>query len=191
MSTERTRTRGANQARQQATETKLDRLRDTLRTMQRDRILITYPSVARRSGVSRTFLYQNADAKALMTAAVTASGKQRRQVQAGHDAQVQASWQQRALNAEDALKAAHAEIGTQRERIGILLGQIRDIQAEYTQDTVHRVVTENSTLKRRVRELTDDNRSLGEKLQAARSNNRFLDKRIADLEAQLLHARAT
>jgi polyhydroxyalkanoate synthesis regulator phasin len=126
-----------------------------------------------------------------MTAAVTASGKQRRQVQAGHDAQVQASWQQRALNAEDALKAAHAEIGTQRERIGILLGQIRDIQAEYTQDTVHRVVTENSTLKRRVRELTDDNRSLGEKLQAARSNNRFLDKRIADLEAQLLPARAT
>jgi hypothetical protein len=27
-----------------------------------------------------------------------------------------------------------------------------------------------------------------EKLQAARSNNRFLDKRIADLEAQLLDA---
>jgi hypothetical protein len=28
-----------------------------------------------------------------------------------------------------------------------------------------------------------------EKLQAARSNNRFLDKRIADLEADLLAAR--
>jgi len=27
-------------------------------------------------------------------------------------------------------------------------------------------------------------------LQAARSNNRFLDKRIADLEAQLLNAEA-
>lgn len=186
MSTERTRTRAAIHARQQATETKLDRLRDTLRTMQRDRIPITYPAVARRSGVSRTFLYQNADAKTLMTAAVTASGKQRRQAHAGHDAQVQASWQQRALNAEDALKAAHAEIGTQRERIGILLGQVRDLQAEYAGDTVHRVVTENSTLKRRVRELADEARQLGEKLQAARSNNRFLDKRIADLETQLL-----
>lgn len=41
MSTERTRTRAAIHARQQATETKLDRLRDTLRTMQRDRIPIT------------------------------------------------------------------------------------------------------------------------------------------------------
>lgn len=96
------------------------------------------------------------------------------------------TWQQRALNAEDALKTAYAEIGTQRERIGILLGQIRDLQAEYTEDTVHRVVTESNTLKRRARELTDASRSLGEKLQAARSNNRFLDKRIADLEAQLL-----
>ena len=74
MSTERTRTRAANQARQQATETKLDRLREILRTMQRDRVPVTYPAVARRSGVSRSFLYQNSDAKTLMTAAVAASG---------------------------------------------------------------------------------------------------------------------
>ena len=99
---------------------------------------------------------------------------------------MQASWQQRPLNAEDALTTAYAEIGIQRERVGILLGQIRDLQAEYTENTVQRVVTENSTLKRRVRELTDENRCLSEKLQAARSNNRVLDKRIADLEAQLL-----
>jgi predicted RNase H-like nuclease (RuvC/YqgF family) len=84
------------------------------------------------------------------------------------------------------LKAAHTEIGIQRERIGILLGQIRDLQAEYTGDTARRITTENSTLKRRVRELTDENRGLTDKLHAARSNNRFLDKRIADLEVQLL-----
>lgn len=186
MSTEQARTRAANHARQQATETKLDLLRETLRTMQRDRIPITYPAVARRSGASRTFLYQNTDAKTLMTTAVAASGKQRRQAHADYDAQVQASWQQRALNAEDALTTSYAEIGTQRERIGILLGQIRDLQAEYTEDTVQRVLTENSNLKRRARELADENRSLSERLQAARSNNRFLDKRIADLEAHLL-----
>jgi polyhydroxyalkanoate synthesis regulator phasin len=123
-----------------------------------------------------------------MTEAIAACGSQRREAQAGHDAQAEASWRERALNAEDALKTAHAEIGTQRERIGILLGQIRDLQAEYTQDTVQRITTESATLKRRVRELADDNRGLSEKLQAARSNNRFLDKRVADLEAELLAA---
>jgi hypothetical protein len=45
-------------------------------------------------------------------------------------------------------------------------------------------------LKQRLRDLTASNRTLEERLQAARSNNRFLDKRIADLEAQLLNAEA-
>ncbi len=40
-------------------------------------------------------------------------------------------------------------------------------------------------LKQRVRELTAGNRILGERLTAARSNLRFHDKRIADLEAQI------
>jgi chromosome segregation ATPase len=105
---------------------------------------------------------------------------------AAHDAQVEASWQQRALNAEDALKGAYAEIDSQRERIGILLGQLRDLQAEYTEGTAQLLAEENTALKQRVRQLTDDNRGLEQKLQAARSDNRFLDKRLADLEAELL-----
>jgi hypothetical protein len=115
-------------------------------------------------------------------------GDQRRRTQAATDAQVEASWHQRALNAEDALKAAHAEIDTQRERIGILLGQLRDLQAE---GTAQRLAVENTTLKQRVRQLTEDNRGLEQKLQAARSNNRFLDKRLADLEAELLDTQLT
>ncbi|MEU8151544.1 hypothetical protein [Nonomuraea sp. NPDC048901] len=145
--------------------------------------------MAQRSGVSRTFRYQNTVANALMTQAIAAAGQKRRQAQTDHGDQVEASLRQRAVNAEDAFKAAYGEIGAQRDRIAILLGQIRDLQAEYTEETVQRVATENSGLKRRVRELTDDNRSLNEKLQADRSNNRFLDKRIADLEAKILDLR--
>ena len=52
---------------------------------------------------------------------------------------------------------------------------------------VERLVTENITVKQRVRDLTATNRTLDERLQSARSNNRFLDKRIAGLEAQLLN----
>ncbi|MEX5709089.1 DUF6262 family protein [Parafrankia sp. FMc6] len=182
------RTTAANQARQQATRDKLARIEATLRTLRRERTPVTYPAVARRAGVSRTFLYQNADAQKLVTAAIAANGDQRRRTQAAHDAKVEASWHQRALNAEDALKAANAEIDTQRERLGILLGQLRDLQAEYTEGTAQRLAEENTALKQRTRKLTDDNRGLEQRLHAARSNNRFLDKRLADLEAELIDA---
>lgn len=48
---------------------------------------------------------------------------------------------------------------TQRTRIGELLGRIRDLEAEWTQDAIQRVITENTTLKQRVRQLTADNRT--------------------------------
>ena len=173
----------ANQACRQSTRDKLERIETTLRTMRRERAPVIYPAGARCTGVSRTFLYQNTDAKNLMTAAIASSGAG---AQLAHDAQVDASWRQRALNAEDALKTAYAEIDSQRERIGILLGQLRDLQAEHAEGTAQRLAEENTALKQRVRQLTDDNRGLERKLQAARSNNRFLDRRLADLEAELL-----
>ncbi|MER6100840.1 hypothetical protein ABT115_00480 [Streptomyces sp. NPDC001832] len=44
---------------------------------------------------------------------------------------------------------------------------------------------ENTALKQRVRQLTADNRTLDEQIKAARSNLRFQDRRVADLEAQI------
>jgi chromosome segregation ATPase len=139
----------------------------------------------RRAGVSRTFIYDSAEARTAVAAAMAEAGRQRVQLLADQDDEREATWRERALNAEDALKAAHAEITAQRARIGELLGQVRDLEAEWTQEAIARITTENSTLKQRVRQLTTDNRTLGERLKAARSNLRFQDKRIADLEAQL------
>ena len=45
-----------------------------------------------------------------------------------------------------------------------LLGQIRDLEAEWTKETIQRITTENTTLKQRVRQLTTDNRTLNERL---------------------------
>ena len=59
---------------------------------------------------------------------------QRSRLLAERDDAREATWRERALNAEDALKAAHAEILAQRTRIGELLGRIRDLEAEWTQD---------------------------------------------------------
>jgi hypothetical protein len=113
------------------------------------------------------------------------AGQHRIQLLADQDDEREATWRERALNAEDALKAAHAEIIAQRTRIGELLGHVRDLEAEWTEEAIARITTENTTLKQRLRQLTTDNRTLGERLKAARSNLRFQDRRVAGLEARI------
>lgn len=114
---------------------------------------------------------------------MTLAGERRSRTHAEQDDEREATWRERALNAEEGLKAAQAEILTQRARIGELLGQVRDLQAEWTEEAIQRITTENISLKQRVRQLTADNRTLDERLKAARSNLRFQDRRVADLEA--------
>ena len=135
--------------------------------------------------MSRSFIYDNPEARAAVAAALAKAGERRVQLLAEQDDQRESTWRERALNAEDALKTAYAEITAQRTRIGALLGQVRDLEAEWTKEAIARITTENTTLKQRVRQLTANNRTLEERLQAARSNNRFADRRIAQLEAEL------
>ncbi|GEM_PF-520315 len=181
----RPRTAAALAARQRGTDAALQRVRDALAHLRKERLPVSTAAVARRAGVSRTFLYENPQARAAIASAVADAGQRRRQAQTGEDTEREASWRERALNAEDALKAAHNEIGRQRTRIGELLGQIRDLETAWTDETIGRITTENTTLKQRVRQLTTDNRTLDERLTAARSNLRFQDRRLADVEAQL------
>jgi hypothetical protein len=182
MSSDATRTKAAIQARRSNTEQMLQRVRDALRQMRRDHIPAQTAMVARRAEVSRTFLYQNEQARKLLAdadrpAAATACRR--------HDAGQGGPWKDRALNAEDALKAAYAEISSQRDQIGKLLGRIRDLEIDLPADAVERINAENRTLHLQNRKLTTDNQQLTERIKAARENNRFLDTRIARLEADL------
>ncbi len=178
-------TEAALAARRRSTEASLSRVRDAITRLRREKTQVSVAAISRRADVSRTFLYSNADARIAAAAAIAAAGEQRTRVLDAQDDEREATWRERALNAEDATKAAHAEILAQRARIGELLGQVRDLQSEWTQENIQRITAENTTLKQRVRTLTADNRALDEKLRAARENLRFHDKRIADLEAQL------
>ncbi|MGH3224530.1 MAG: DUF6262 family protein [Streptosporangiaceae bacterium] len=180
------RTAAANAARRAATEAKVQRVRDAIAQLRRHKTPVSYPAVARRGAVSRTFLYENPDARALVAGAIAAGPGQHAKAAVEADAQQEASWRERALNTEAALKAAHAEIRSQRDRIAVLMGQARDTEGEWSEAAIQRIITENTTLKQRLRQLTQDARTLEERLQAARSNARFADKRIAQLEAQLL-----
>lgn len=178
-------TEAAIAARRRSTEAALGRIRDAITRLRREETKVSVAAVSRRAGVSRTFIYSNPDARAAIADAIAAAGEQRARILDTQDDEREATWRERALNAEDALKAAHREITAQRARIGELLGQVRDAQSEWAEDAIQRITTENTTLKQRVRTLTAGNRTLEEKLKAARDNLRFHDKRIADLEAQL------
>ena len=165
----------------------LDTVRATLRRMQRDGTRITVRGVAHRAGVSRTFLYQNPDARRLLTGATATNRDQRRTKRNAQYAsgQQEASWRERALNTEDHLRRTHGEVRALRTRIGELMGQLDDLAQTHTEDGIQAVNSANTQLKQQIRHLSTANRQLEERLTAARTNNRFLDKRIADLEAQL------
>jgi len=179
------RTAAALAARRQRTEAALQRVREAIARLRREKAQVSVAAVARRADVSRTFLYDNPEARAGVASAMAEAGERRPQTLAAQDHEQEATWRERALNAEEGLKATHAEILVQRTRIGELLGQIRDLEAEWTEEAIQRITTENTTLKQRVRQLTTDNRTLDERLKAARSNLRFQDRRVADLEARI------
>jgi hypothetical protein len=181
----RSRIAAATAARRRAAQDALGRVHDAVRQIRREKAQPSAAAVARRAGVSRSFIYDNPEARAAVAAALAEAGERRVQLFAEQDDQRESTWRERALNAEDALKTACAEITAQRTRIGALLGQVRDLEAEWTKEAIARITTENTTLKQRVRQLTANNRTLEERLQAARSNNRFADRRIAQLEAEL------
>jgi N-acetylglutamate synthase/N-acetylornithine aminotransferase len=153
----------------------LDRIRHTLRIMRRARTKITVVAVARQANVSRTFLYQNPEARALVANAAVAAGVQRDEGHAAAAAHAEQMWRERALNAEDSLADAHREIIQQRATIGELLGRVRDLERDLPEDSVQHLLTQNNTLKQQTRQLSLDNQRLTERLQGARDNNRFLD----------------
>lgn len=183
------RTAAALAARRRKTEAALERVHQAIARLRREKAQVSVAAVARRADVSRTFLYDNVEARAAVAGAMAVAGECRSGMLAEQDDEREATWRERALNAEDALRAAHTEILAQRTRIGELLGQIRDLEAEWTEEAIQRITTENTTLKQRVRQLTTDNRTLDERLKAARSNLRFQDRRISDLEARIAEPR--
>ncbi|MFC5664550.1 DUF6262 family protein [Kitasatospora misakiensis] len=179
-------TRAAIAARRQQTQDKLAQVEKAIGQLRRERGRLTVRTIAERAGVSATFLYENADARTLVKSAVADSrSRHDRLGQEQHD-QIEASWRERALNAEAELTRTQKEVFAQRQRIGELMGQLRDFDQMVPGESVQQLTTENTTLKHRVHQLTQEHRKLQERLEGARSNLRFAEKRIADLEAQLI-----
>src|SRR5258708_18344964 len=115
-------TAAALEARRATTQAAHQRVHHVLAQMRRDKAPITVAAIARRAAVSRTFLYTNPEARAAVADAAAASGLQRTTDQAAQDTEQEATWRERALNAEDALKTTHAEMLQPRTPLRHLLG---------------------------------------------------------------------
>ncbi|MEL5960745.1 hypothetical protein AADR41_39355 [Streptomyces sp. CLV115] len=179
------RTAQALQARQQWTEASLRRIKDAVAHLEKTKTPITVSAVARHAASpapSSTNPRRPGCWWRKQRAGQPADGSRT----ATTNSQSEASWRERALNTEDALKETQDEVLSQRAQIAELLGQVRDLQTEWTEDDIVRITTKNSMLKTRVRELERENRRVTDRLAAARDNVRFADKRIADLEAQVI-----
>lgn len=179
-------TAAAIAARRRQTDDKLARVGKAISQLRREHGRVTVRAVATRADVSATFLYQNPQARALIEQTI-ADHRDRtdRRTNDEHD-RLEASWRERALNSEAELTRTQTELLTQRRRTGELMGQLRDFEHMVPGDSVQRLISENTGLKQQVRQLTAEHRTLQERLEGARSNLRFAEKRIADLEAQLL-----
>lgn len=185
MGTESARTGPAIAARRQHTTDLLTRVENAVTRMRLDGTAVTVRALAGHARVSATFLYANPRARALLASARDAAGGRDTARSAATAGRAEASWRERALNAEDALGRAHTEILSQRRRIGELAGTIRDLETPLGTGSAHRITAENTTLHHRICQLTDEHRTLRERLDAARSTSRLLDRRVAGLEAQI------
>jgi hypothetical protein len=173
-------------ARHRQTQRKLADVQSAIAQLRRETERLTVTAIARRASVSNTFLYENPQARAMAQDAVAATHTRRARRSTEEHDRIEATWRERALNAEEGLTLAHNEIRTQRDRIGTLMGQLRDMEkASGNGESVQAMTTENATLKRRVRQMTTDHRALQERLEGCRANLRFAENRIAELEAEL------
>ncbi|NBE51993.1 DUF6262 family protein [Streptomyces boluensis] len=183
------RTAQALKARRERSQQKLQHVGEALGRMLKTRTSITVAAVAREAGVSRTFLYEHAEAADLVEKAILKASGRRAQDRHAAQTAIDAAWRERALNAEEALKAAQTEILAQRRQMGELLGQVRDLSTPWQERDVVRIMTEHAALTRKVQELNGEKRSLEDRLNASRDNARFADRRIAELEAELIETK--
>jgi hypothetical protein len=183
-------TAAAIAARQEQTRQKIAQVETAITQLRRERGRLTVRAIAARAGVSATFLYENSQARTRVQAAIADSRSRHDQSAVETHERIEATWRERALNAEAELTRAQKEIFAQRQRIGELMGRLRDLDQTVPGESVQALVSENTSLKHRVQQLTREQRLLQERLEGSRSNLRFADKRIADLEAQLLETAA-
>ncbi|WP_413812699.1 DUF6262 family protein [Streptomyces sp. OE57] len=130
----------ANAARREQTRRKLTQVETAIGQLRRERGRLTVRAIAKRAGVSATFCYENVEARSVIQNATAACRTQHdRQAHEEHE-RIEASWRERALNAEAERTRAQKEIFADRQQIGELMGRLRDFDQMVPGESVQHLV---------------------------------------------------
>ncbi|MFE2309296.1 DUF6262 family protein, partial [Streptomyces sp. NPDC059411] len=102
----RDRTAAALAARHRKTQTALGRVREAITRLRREKAQVSVAAVARRADVSRTFLYDNPEARAAVAAALAEAGAHPPPNHPDPEDEPEATRRERRQNAPEAPQAA-------------------------------------------------------------------------------------
>lgn len=169
-------------ARQRDSAAKLAAVTKALNVLGRHGVPITSTQVARLAGVSRSFTYENEQAQAKITAAQTRSQADANEHIAAISDQQEASWRERALNAEHHARELRGELITQRRLVSDLTGQLKEPDGTWIQQDRDRLRGENDTLLLERNRLILECAERQRKLDGARANvSRLNEQRVTML----------
>jgi chromosome segregation ATPase len=169
-------------ARRQASADKLASVTRVVQLLGRTGVPITVSAVHRLAGVSRSFTYENEEARALIVAAQLRSLARANGRIDALTAQQEASWRERALNAEDHVRDLRREVTSQRRLISELTGQLREPDGTWIARDRERLREANELLLIERNNLLRERSELHRRLGGARANvSRLNAQRVAEL----------
>jgi hypothetical protein len=169
-------------ARRRAAEVKAAAVGKAVQSLARSGAPMTSAAIARLAGVSRSFIYENGQARAHVTAA-----QARTQIRAAGaipaaTAQQEASWRERALNAEQRIRDLQHELTAQRRLTAGFLGQLRQPDGTWLADERIRLQEETERLLADRNQIARERNDLQRKLEAARAGlARLTEQKVTEL----------
>ncbi|WP_342228615.1 DUF6262 family protein [Mycobacterium avium subsp. hominissuis] len=136
--------------------------------------------LATLAGCSRTFLYQNQDARKLIAQAETRMKASSLNGVRDSDAVEEANWRERALFAEQQLREIRAKNNSLSRTVADLLGQLRDPDGTWVEDDREQLRQQNETLRAALAAERLARSEAERRLEASRSNVRQLRQKQAD-----------
>lgn len=168
---------GAIQARRRDATAKAKAVEKVVKTLGRTGAPITRAAVARLAGVSRSFTYENEAAHAIVTEAQARSRAAAEGRRVTMTAQQEASWRERALNAEDQIRALRRDLDAERRLVADLIGQLREPDGTWIEHDRNRLRGENQQLLAERNQLLWERDGLQRKLDGARANVAHIHQR--------------
>ncbi|TXI53998.1 DUF6262 family protein [Mycolicibacter arupensis] len=168
-------------ARKKDSQSKLASVERALKRLLKQKVTeVDKSQLAALAGCSRTFLYQNKDARTLIAQAEARIKACPLKDAPTSDVVDEANWRERALFAEQQLRIFREKNSSLSRTVADLLGQLRDPDGTWVEDDREQLRQQNEALRAVLAEERLARSEAERRLEASRSNVRNLRQREAD-----------